>query len=556
MTGLAAGLPQPGKQPRDENFPVASLALSRPRRAAVIAFYRFAREADDIADDPALSPEEKLERLDAVEAALLSGDPAFAAAARLHALASRSGPGLTEARQLLSAFRQDAVKTRYADWTELEDYCQRSAAPVGRFLLRLHGEPHAADRAADALCTALQILNHLQDLAPDRTRLNRVYLPSGWMERAGGEAAFFDIGRAAARRSVLDAALDRVDALLDGARSLPRHLRDMRLRIQAVATIALAERLSRRLRRRDPLTIRIGTSRADAGLALLTGTARAAASREVFPDRRITDRMVRSSGSSFRLAIRCLPARRRRAMNAVYAFCRAVDDIADGGAPAAEKLRFLAEWRRELDRLHRAPETPIGRELAWASRAFDLPLGECQSLIDGMETDCAERVRLLDDAALRAYGRRVAGSAGLLSIHVFGVPEAREFALALGHTLQLVNILRDIDEDAALDRVYIPLSRLEQVGIADAPAGAIVSDERFACVCEAMVAEVETGFAAAARHLAGQDRGALKPAILMMEGYRRLFERLRSNGWSGRRSRPRLTVADRLRLLGLAARPA
>jgi phytoene synthase len=243
-------------------------------------------------------------------------------------------------------------------------------------------------------------------------------------------------------------------------------------------------------------------------------------------------------------------------MYAVYAFCRAVDDIADGGAPAAEKQRFLAGWRLEIDRLHRVPETPIGRELAWALREFDLPVEECHALIDGMETDCADRVRLQDDAALHAYSRHVAGSVGLLSIGVFGVPSARNFALALGHTLQLVNILRDIDEDAALDRVYVPLSRLAQLGMEDAPAGAIVSDERFASVCTALAAEAAAGFATADARLAQLDREALKPAILMMEGYRRILGRLQPRGRSGKRNRPRLTLADRLHLLGLAARRA
>jgi phytoene/squalene synthetase len=165
-------------------------------------------------------------------------------------------------------------------------------------------------------------------------------------------------------------------------------------------------------------------------------------------------------------------------------------------------------------------------------------------------------VRLPDDAALRAYGRHVAGSVGLLSISVFGVPAARDFALALGHTLQLVNILRDVDEDAALDRVYVPVSYLTRFGIEDAPARTIVSDARFPSVCQALAAEVEAGFGTAAGHLTQLDRAALKPAILMMEGYRRIFERLQSRGWSGRRSRLRLTTADRLQLLGLAMRPA
>ena len=211
----------PTKKPRDENFPVASLVLAGPQRAAILAFYRFARMADDIADGPDLSPEEKLRRLDDAEAALLAGDVRVPHATELRDVDARHGTGLVEARQLLSAFRQDAVKARYADWSDLTDYCRRSAVPVGRFLLRLHREGESADGPADALCVALQILNHLQDLRPDRERLGRVYLPQPWMECAGGEAAFFAPVSSRSRRPVLDAALDRVDDLIAIARALP-----------------------------------------------------------------------------------------------------------------------------------------------------------------------------------------------------------------------------------------------------------------------------------------------------------------------------------------------
>src|SRR5918994_7162421 len=151
------------KTDRDENFPVASLVLSHAKRGPVLAFYRFVRAADDVADAPDLPPEEKLARLDGMERALVAGEATLPEAAALHAVAARCGAGLAEARLLLDAFRQDATKTRYADWAELLSYCVRSADPVGRFLLRLHGEDAADDAPADALCTALQILNHLQD---------------------------------------------------------------------------------------------------------------------------------------------------------------------------------------------------------------------------------------------------------------------------------------------------------------------------------------------------------------------------------------------------------
>src|SRR3954451_15135001 len=233
-----------------ENFPTASLLLARPLRAKVMAFYRFVRIADDVGDSPDLPAAEKIARLDAMEAAL--DDPATVVpeARRMH----EAGGGVAEARLMLSAFRQDATQTRYADWAELEDYCRRSADPVGRMLLRLHGDGDnaAANAAADGLCTALQVLNHLQDLVPDRASLDRIYLPESWMAIAGGEPAFFDPKNTARRREVLDAALDRVEEELDRASALPRLLRSRRLAIQSAMTIGCGRHLLAKLRKAAP----------------------------------------------------------------------------------------------------------------------------------------------------------------------------------------------------------------------------------------------------------------------------------------------------------------
>ena len=176
-----------------ENFPVASRLLPAALRPKILAFYRFVRTADDIADSPDLTSAEKLARLDALEAT---------------APVALAEVGTEEALTMMGAFRQDAVQGRMADWAALEDYCTRSADPVGRMLLRLHGEDAAGIPAADALCTALQLLNHLQDMRPDRDTMDRIYLPVPWMAEAGGEAAFFAPAAGnPLRRAVLDAAL-------------------------------------------------------------------------------------------------------------------------------------------------------------------------------------------------------------------------------------------------------------------------------------------------------------------------------------------------------------
>ncbi|MBU8536489.1 squalene/phytoene synthase family protein [Falsiroseomonas tokyonensis] len=522
----------PNRTETTENFPVASRLLPPALRPKVLAFYRFARMADDIADAPELSPAAKLMRLAALERRL--DDPAGPLAA----------VGTEEARQLLTAFRQDAVQKRYADWPALEDYCARSAEPVGRMLLRLHGEDHPeAPRAADALCTALQILNHLQDLVEDRARLDRIYLPGPWMALAGGEAEFFDPANPQ-RRAVLDAALDRVEAKLEVAAPLPRLLRS-RLRRQAAVTLALGWRLLARLRAADPVRGRVALGRADFAAAF------ASLLRDPPSDAAVVRARVDRAGSSFGRGMAVLKGGRRRALYAVYGFCRAVDDIADGAMPEAEKRRLLAGWRAKLA----APDCALSAELAWARQEFDLPRAECEAMIAGMETDATPGLRIADEAALDAYCRRVAGSVGAMAVRIFGAPAAEDFGLALGRTLQLVNIVRDVEEDAAIDRLYVPATLLTRHGVPAGPPDLVLQHPGFALCCAELAARAEAGFAQAALELQDHDAAAMKPARIMMWGYRRLLQRMLARGFAHPRTRPRLTRVEKLRMAWLALRP-
>ena len=181
-----------GKGHRDENFPVASWLLSEERRGPILAFYRFVRAADDVADHADLPPETKLKLLDDLDDALTGrGRPAPEAEPLRLALAER-GLSPKHALDLLKAFRLDAGKNRYADWSELMDYCALSAAPVGRFVLDVHEEDPSIWPASDALCSALQVINHLQDCAKDYRGLNRVYLPLDTLAAHGASSISTD----------------------------------------------------------------------------------------------------------------------------------------------------------------------------------------------------------------------------------------------------------------------------------------------------------------------------------------------------------------------------
>jgi squalene synthase HpnC len=254
-----------GKGRQDENFPVGSRLIRAELRPHVHAFYGFARNADDIADDPALQSDEKLRRLDTMGAVLV-GDAEDGAPSAIRLRESLAETGVTpqHALDLLRAFRQDATKTRYADWDELVEYCRYSAMPVGRHVLDLHGERHDTYPPSDALCAALQVLNHLQDCAGDLDALDRCYIPQDMLAAAGTDT---DAIRAAASSPALRSVLDRLvvltDALnQDGAR-LPGLVRDRRLRVETAVIVGLAQRLTRRLARQDPLAGRVKLGRGD-----------------------------------------------------------------------------------------------------------------------------------------------------------------------------------------------------------------------------------------------------------------------------------------------------
>ena len=255
-----------GKGRADENFPVGSVLVSARLRPEIHAFYAFARNADDIADAPDLDPQDKLDRLGAMEAVLV-GDRAHGSPSATGLRASLARTGVTDrhARDLLVAFRQDATKTRYATWEELVEYCRYSAMPVGRHVLDLHGEGAATHAPSDSLCASLQVLNHLQDGAKDLAALDRCYLPLDMLAAEGATVADL-CGAAETRglRAVFAAMLDRCDDWNREAAELPRRTRDLRLRLETGVIAGLASRLSRRLRRADPVARRVKLTRPDA----------------------------------------------------------------------------------------------------------------------------------------------------------------------------------------------------------------------------------------------------------------------------------------------------
>ena len=264
-----------GKGAGDENFPVASFII-RPRyRAPILAFYEFVRVADDIADHATLTEQEKLARLDRLEASLLGQNDDEPQGAHLRDVLAARGLSAVHAQHLLRAFRQDVTKLRYDDWDDLIGYCQYSAMPVGRFVLDVHGESQATWAASDALCAALQIINHLQDCGKDYRALNRVYVPLDAMAASGTDVNALGQAQASpALRQCLRGLTTRTATLLAQSRPLAGMVGDARLAMEIATIQALAERLIGLLLTRDPLSERVHLSKT----AMLTTALRASAS--------------------------------------------------------------------------------------------------------------------------------------------------------------------------------------------------------------------------------------------------------------------------------------
>jgi phytoene/squalene synthetase len=276
-TVVAAGTAEPAaRRPLpEEDFPRSARLLPPRLRPHVTAFYDFVRLADSIADDPDLEREVKLAHLDSLERALLKGEGSavwLRPAVRLHASLAETGIPPVHARQVIHAYRRDARNLPCQGWADLIAYCRYGAAPIGRYLLALHGEDETATGASDALCSALRILTHLRTCRDDWVLLGRCYLPLAWFEEARtSPERLVERSSDPRLRAIFDRTLDRVDELLDRAAALPGLVRHRRLRLETAVLLSHAAALAGRLRHRDPLARRVSLSFVGRAGALLRG---------------------------------------------------------------------------------------------------------------------------------------------------------------------------------------------------------------------------------------------------------------------------------------------
>jgi squalene synthase HpnD len=250
----------------------------------------------------------------------------------------------------------------------------------------------------------------------------------------------------------------------------------------------------------------------------------------------------RASGSSFYAAMRIMPKAQREAMFEIYSFCRLVDDIADDGGPKDLRLNQLQRWRSDIGALYAGTAPPHLRALARCVSEFNLQREDFIAVIDGMEMDVVADIRAPDFATLDLYCDRVASAVGRLSVRVFGMEKEAGLALAhhLGCALQLTNILRDIDEDGAIGRLYLPREALADAGISTNDPATALASPAIGQACAPVVARAQKHFAEAEAIMARSPRRAVKTPRIMAAAYRIYLDRMIARGWQMPRERVRL----------------
>jgi phytoene synthase len=258
-----------------------------------------------------------------------------------------------------------------------------------------------------------------------------------------------------------------------------------------------------------------------------------------------------ASGSSFYAAMRILPREQREAMFQIYSFCRQVDDIADSDGPRPERLAAIQQWRDDIDALYQGHPPQRLADYIGSVRRFGLRREDFLAIIDGMEMDIPQDIRAPDLATLDLYCDRVASAVGRLSVRVFGLAENDGVLLAhhLGRALQLTNILRDIDEDAGIGRLYLPLEALLHAGITSNDPIKVIGEPGLPKVCAPLVERARGHFEKADEIMKRNPRRVVRAPRIMSKYYRAILDLLIARGFAAPREPVRLNKAAKLAII-------
>jgi 15-cis-phytoene synthase len=555
-----------------ENFPVASRLVPREKRDALAAIYAFARYADDIADEPGQGDQPA--RLGALAEWRCKLNDCYAGKVE-HPVFVALRDSIRQFRlsqehfeNLLRAFESDVRVSRHPNYESLLAYCTCSANPVGRLVLELFDyRDEELFLLSDKICTALQLTNFWQDVRIDFER-DRIYLPLEDLKRFEYSLEDLRAQKADTRWSeLMQFEIERTRELFEQGRALPEKVRPELRRQLRLTWLGGTEILSR-IESAGYDVFRRRPSLGKGGFLRLYLRARAPihpsrngsgnSTTEAATIRHLRRRLTNARATNFYYSFVFLPREKREAIEAVYAFARRGDDLADGKLAPEQARSEIAKYRGLLDSCysangHGAAQAVDGaRELsalAASVRRFKIPRQYFEDLIAGFEMDLAAgggpvRYETFEDLAKYCY--LVAGTIGLISIEVFGYrdPSARDYAQNLGTALQLVNILRDVQSDARRGRIYLPAEDLKRFGVAPAAIMAERYDDAFARLMQFESARAREYFAKARRNLAHGDRRSMVAGEIMAAIYWRILARIEARrhnvfGERVRLSRPR-----------------
>jgi squalene synthase HpnC/squalene synthase HpnD len=566
-----------------ENFNVVSWLLPKRLHQHFYNLYAYCRWADDLGDE-VVDPKRALELLNWWEdelRACYAGKPAHPVFVALARTIRACEIPMEPFADLLVAFRQDQTVHRYATWDDMIGYCRYSANPVGRLVLYLCGYRDAErQRLSDATCTALQLANFWQDVSRD-LKIGRIYIPLENLHEHGLEFADIEARRFSEKYASLmrdlvartralfvqgmplaaSVAADlRVDiemfsrggiAVLDAIERASYNTLQKRPSIgKAQQALLLGRALLGRMKSAGPASVDEGAGKAK-NSTVVADRARPATPEAVDASYDECKRVAREAASNFYYAFYLLPEPKRRALCALYAFMRLVDDAADEPGDVASKQRGLSRWRGLMDAAY-AGETSghaILPAFADTCSRYSIPARYFHDLISGAEMDLTEPSYATFDR-LREYCYRVAGTVGLTCIHVFGFrdPRAPDVAERLGIAFQLTNILRDLRADYEMGRVYLPQEDLERFGVREAELAGPVS----ARIVELMEFEAERAwrFYEEGAEIVGlverDSRGAL---FALARTYSSLLAAIETRGFDVFSSRVRLKTSEKFGIL-------
>ena len=461
------------------------------------------------------------------------------------------------AQDLIAAFKLDVTKLRYRDWDDLISYCSLSAMPVGRFVCDVHGESRAVWPANDALCAALQIINHLQDCKDDYRNLDRVYIPQDALAASGSSVEALGAERASpALLDCLHQLAARTERLLSESDGFAAAINDRRLGLEVSVINTLAHRLTRILRARDPLSeqVHLGDARG----------------RRLYAARHFARRLAPPRPAAFRRraqAAGCVSERDRHRPPRAPPAARSIPGCGSCRAPSARRCsksmrsaapsttsptirarasRGARRWRNGAAISTRSmPARRRRTSPAWRTRCAT---SICSARIFSPSSTawrwtCVADIRAPDRATLDLYCDRVACAVGRLSVRVFGMEREAGLALAhhLGRALQLTNILRDLDEDAAIGRLYLPREALHEAGItATDPAAVLAASGDRQSLRRHRRAGARPNLQSANAIMAQSPRRIVRAPRIMGEAYRLILDRLIARGFAPPRAPVRL----------------